>query len=81
MDSKMICEWCKQKEVLISLKKKGTSSCRWQCAAGRKVIDVDLEEALFSWIVELCSCNLCVSRKMIQQQGRLLSCTKDFHAG
>ncbi len=39
-----------------------------------------LEDELFSWIVELRSRSIRVSRKMILQQTRSLSSAKDFHA-
>ena len=39
-----------------------------------------LEDALFSWILELRSRSIRVSRKMIRQQTRLLFSAKDFHA-
>ena len=42
VDSKRIREWCKQKQVLDSLKKKGASSRKQQCGPGRKALDVDL---------------------------------------
>ena len=70
VDSKMIREWCKQKQMLTSLKKKGASSRKRQCGAGRKVLDVDLEDALFSWLLELRSRNIRVFRKIIRQQAR-----------
>ena len=80
VDSKMIRNWCKQKQMLASLKKKGASSHKRQCGAGRKALNVNLEDALSSWILELCSRNIRVSRKMIWQQERSLSSSKDFHA-
>ena len=40
--------------------------------AGRKALDVDMEEALFSWIVDLQDGNLRVSRKMLRQHARSL---------
>ena len=42
--------------------------------AGRKALDtcMDMEEALFSWIVDLRGRNLSVSRKMIRQHARSL---------
>ena len=46
----------------------------------KKVLDVDMEDVLFSWILEMRSCHLRVSRKMIRQQARSLSSAKDFHA-
>ena len=48
----------------------------------KKALDVDmeLEDALFSWILEMRSRHLRVSRKMIRQQARSLSSAKDFHA-
>jgi len=49
VDSKRIHEWCKRKQMLASLKKKGASSRIRQCGAGRKALDVDLEDALFSY--------------------------------
>ena len=78
MDSKRICKWCKQKETLASLKKREASSRKLQCGAGRMVLDVDMEVALFSWILEMRSCHLCVARKIIRQQARSLSSAKDF---
>ena len=80
VNSKRIWKWCKQKETLASLKKKGASSHKRQCGAGRKALDVDMEDALFSWILKMRSRHLCVSRKMIWQQARSLSSAKDFHA-
>ena len=47
MDAKWVQEWCKQKAELASLKKR-TSSQKWQRGAGRKTLDADLEDALFS---------------------------------
>ena len=38
MDSKRIREWCKQKKMLASLKKKGASSRKRQCRAGRMAL-------------------------------------------
>ena len=55
VDSKRIRKWCKQKQMLATLKKKGVSSHKRQCGAGRKALHVDLEDALFSWIMELYS--------------------------
>ena len=46
MDSKMIHEW--RKQMLASLKKKGASSRKRQCGAGRKALHVNLEMSLFS---------------------------------
>ena len=80
VDSKRIHEWCKQKQMLASLKKKGASSRKRQCGAGRKALDVNFEDALFSWILEPRSRNIRVSRKMIRQEARSLSSAKDFHA-
>ena len=48
VDSKRIWEWCKQKETLASLKKKGASLHKRQCGVGRMVLNVDLEDVLFS---------------------------------
>ena len=73
VDGKRIREWCKQKQMLANLKKKGASSRKRQCGEGRKAQDVDLEDALFSWILELRCRNIRVSRKMIRQQARSLS--------
>ena len=53
VDSKMIHEWCKQKQMLASWKKKGASLRKRQFGAGKKALDVDLEAALFSWILEV----------------------------
>ena len=64
VDSKIIRKWCKQKQMLASLKKKGASLRKRQCGAGRKALDADLQDALFSWILELRSHNIC---KMIRQ--------------
>ena len=54
-------KWCKQK-LLANLKKKGASLRKRQCGAEGKAVDVDLENALLSWILELHSCNIHVSR-------------------
>ena len=39
-----------------------------------------MEEELFEWIVELRFHHLCVSRRMIQQQAKMLSSDDDFKA-
>ena len=41
---------------------------------------MEMEEELFSWIIELRSCNLRVSRKMIRQQARSQSTVAGFKA-
>ena len=48
--------------------------------AGRKALDSDLEEALFSWIMELRSRNLRVSCCMIRVQARTMSSVSTFKA-
>ena len=63
-DTKQIPVWCSQKE-LIALKKKGKSRIKHLCGAGRKVLDVDMEETFFSWITDMQGCDLCLSRYMI----------------
>ena len=49
VDSKMIREWCKQKQMLANLKKKGVSSCKRQCGAGLESICMaEMRHVLFA---------------------------------
>ena len=48
--------------------------------AGRKARDPEMEEELFEWICELCSCHLRVSRRMICHQAKAVSMDADFKA-
>ena len=73
VDPKTIREWCQKKEQLVALKTSGKSKKKRLVGAGRKALDSDLEEALFSWIMELRSRNLRVSRCMIRVQARTMS--------
>ena len=80
VDPKTIREWCQKKEQLVALKKSGKSKKQRLVGAGRKALDSDLEEALFSWIMELRSRNLRVSRSMIRVQARTMSSVSTFKA-
>ena len=73
-------EWCQKKEQLVALKTSGKSKKKRLVRAGRKALDSDLEEALFSWIMELRSRNLPVSRCMIRVQARTMSSVSTFKA-
>ena len=79
VDARRIQEWCQQKAVLSSMKK-GKSSRKRLHGAGRKALYPDLEDALLSWIVDMRSRNLRVSRSMIQWQAKALSSSSDFRA-
>ena len=70
VDTKRIRKWCSQKEQLVSMTKKPGKKRKRLHGAGRKALDLEMEEELFSWIIELQSRNLRVSRKMIRQQAR-----------
>ena len=77
VDPKTIREWCQKKEQLVALKTSGKSKKKRLVGAGRKALDSDLEEALFSWIMELRSRNLRVSRCMIRaRHSRLAMCSQ-----
>ena len=80
VDAKRIREWCSQKEKLVATKKKGKSKRRRLDGGGRKALDEDMEEDLFSWIVELRGRNLRVSRKMIRAEVLSRSANADFRA-
>ena len=80
VDAKRIREWCSQKEKLVAMKKKGKSKRRRLDGGGRKALDEDMEEDLFSWIVELRGRNLRVSRKMIRAEALSRSANADFRA-
>ena len=62
VDSKMIREWCKQKQMLANLKKKGVSSCKRQCGAGLESIcmaetkDVLCASHMLSFVLEIMLC-------------------------
>lgn len=78
--TKSIRLWCSQKEELVALKKARKCRTKRMKGAGRKPRDQNMEEALFSWIVELRSRNLRVSRSMIRVQARALSTDDGFKA-
>ena len=80
MDAKRIRVWCSQKHNILALKKDGKSGRKRLHGAGRRVQDWDMEEALFSWIVELRSHHLHVSCAMIRVQARVLSTVSGFEA-
>ena len=76
MEMKSIHLWCSQKDELVALKK--TRKCRTKRlkGAGQKPSKLDMEEALYSWIVGLRSHVLRVSHSMIRvQQGHYLPMT------
>ena len=62
----------KERQVGIYDKRAGEEKRKQLHGAGRKALDVDMEEALFSWIVDLQDGNLRVSRKMLRQHARSL---------
>lgn len=67
--------------MLLKLKmKRGNAERKRLKGGGRKVIDEDVEEAVFSWIAVMRGNNLRVSRKMIRAKGLELSNTKGFRA-
>ena len=80
MDAKRIRVWCSQKDHLVALKKDGKSGRKKLHGAGRRTRDRDMEEALFSWIVELRSRHLCVSCAMVRVQARALFTVSGFRA-
>lgn len=81
VDPKRIREWCKQKEMLLKLKKKrGNAERKRLKGGGRKVIDDEMESALFSWIALMRGSNLRVSRKLIRAKALELSDTESFRA-
>ena len=81
VDAKRIREWCGQKDQLLEMtKSRGKKKRKRLTGGGRKALDSDMEEALFSWIIDLRSRNLRVSRKMIRQHARSISTTADFKA-
>ena len=80
VDAKRIRVWCSQKEQLLALKKKKKSTRKRLSGAGRKPKDVEMEEELFQWIVELRSRHLRVSRSMIRLQAKKLSSDDEFKA-
>ena len=62
VDVKRIREWCSQKDQLLSMANEQGKEKR-KCltgGGGRKALDNEMEEAVFSWIVDLRSRNLCV---------------------
>ena len=69
---KSIREWSSQRQVGIYDKRAGEEKRKQLHGAGRKALDVDMEEALFSWIIDLQDGNLRVSRKMLRQHARSL---------
>ena len=46
VDAKQIRVWFSQKEELVALKKKGKSRNKRLCGAGRKALDLDMEESI-----------------------------------
>ena len=80
VDAKRIREWCKQKEKLLELKKKGKSKRRRLTGGGRKAQDEDMEDELFDWISGLRSRNLRVSYRMIREKAKELSNIDGFSA-
>ena len=80
VDAKRIRVWCSQKEELLALKGKGKSRMKRLKGAGRKAKDVNMEEALFSWVMDLRDKNLHVSRGMIRLEAKQLSNDEAFKA-
>ena len=80
VDATRIREWCSQQDQLVAVKKSNKSKRRRLAGGGRKATDEHMEEALLSWIQDLRSRNLRVSRKMIRAQAKKLVTTTDFKA-
>ena len=78
VDAKRIRVWCSQKDKLKATKKEKKATRKRLDGAGRKPNDVEMEEELFEWIVDLRSRHLCVSRRMIQMQAKTLSTDDGF---
>lgn len=79
MDPKRIREWCSQKDKLVELKKKkGQSKRKRLGGGGRKMLDEDMEEALFSWVGQMRGSNLRVSRRMIKAKAKDLTTVQGF---
>ena len=73
VDPKRIREWCKKKEELVKQKKSSGGSRRKRLQrGGRKAQHDNMEESLFSWIMDLRERNLRVSRRMIVEQAKSL---------
>ena len=73
VDDKSIREWSSQRDKLAFMTKgPGEENRKRLHGAGRKALDVDMEEALFSWIVDLQDGSLRVFRKMLRQHARSL---------
>ena len=47
-DCKWFCEWCKQKETLEEMKKRGKCSCKRPAGVGQKATDEEMED--FFWL-------------------------------
>ena len=80
VDSKRIREWCKNKDNLIELKRKGKSSRKRIEGAGRKAYTPKMKEELFDWIVDLRGRHLRVLLSMIMCQALSLSSSPSFKA-
>ena len=80
VDTKRIGVWCSQKEELLALKGKGKSQMKRLKGAGCKAKDVNMEEALFSWVMDLRDRNLRVSCGMIRLDAKELSKNEAFKA-
>ena len=80
VDPKRIRVWCSQKDQLKALKKEKRSTRKRLDGARRKPSDVEMEEALFEWIVDLRSHHLCVSCRMIRMQAKMLCTDNGFKA-
>lgn len=81
VDPKRIREWCKQKSVISTLKKKrGNAERKRLKGGGRKVHDDEMEDALFSWIAVMRENNLRVSRRMIRAKALDYSSIEGFRA-
>ena len=65
---------------LLEMSKDGKSRRKRLGGAGRKPLDEDVEEALFSWIAEMRGRNLRVSCRMIMVKAKDLSAFDEFRA-
>ena len=80
VDRKRIRQWMIQESELVKCTKDGRSKSKRLQGGGRKAQDVDMEELLFDWIVDLRHRNLRVSRSMIMREAKTISSNENFKA-
>ena len=65
-------------ERVVEIQERGKSKSKCLKGGGRKALDDEMKKILFHWIIDLCRCNLCVSRAMIIRQAKHLSSHESF---